>query len=229
MLLLELVEARQRALDREVGGVARVDADDGGRADGARGLGAEAPLEEGQHRLLARGSPLAMKGSRARRSLAIAPSRSVLSSAGGLAGQRAQRAAQVDEAAARGRSCDQMRRGSTPAAASSARVSGRPERMACGPVSHRKPSRRSLRMRPPARASGSMTTTSWPRGDEALGQRAGPRCRRRRLRPSRPQAQPRSRAAASARSASAPMNAGCVPTVRARAKQAMPARSACSL
>src|SRR5450432_1686639 len=55
-----------------------------------------------------------------------------------------------------------MTRASRPAAAMSALVSARPERMACGPVSHRNPSRRSLRMTPPARASASSSVTSWP-------------------------------------------------------------------
>jgi len=86
-------------------------------------------------------------------------------------GQRAQRAAHVDEAAARGLARP-SRRGARPAASMSARVSSGPSRIACGPVSHRNPSRRSLRSRPPGRSLASTSVTSCPRTPRKWAQTA---------------------------------------------------------
>ena len=101
VLLLELVESRQGALDRERGGVARVDADDGGRADGARGLGAEAALEELQHRFVARRIALGHEGLAREAQLGHGAEQVGLEERGRARRQRAQGAADVDEAAPR--------------------------------------------------------------------------------------------------------------------------------
>ena len=219
-------DAGQGAAHRQRRGVAGEDADQRGGRGALGRLAPEAARDEGEHRFVlarrARDERLARTGAacRARRQQVGLEQR------GRAGGERAQRAADVDEAPARGgRRAAATRLGQPGGVDQRARLVGPVEHRLRAALAQEAVARARCAIRPPGAARrSSSSTTSWPR--------AASRCAAVRpemppptivTRTAAPQAQPRARAVASTRSASAAMNAGWQPTVRARAKCTMPA------